>query len=64
EYTGVRSARKHVGWYLGKLPQSAPLIQRINQSERSHEQVAALTAWFNQFPPEQYLTKPTQALAA
>ena len=64
EYTGVRSARKHVGWYLGKLPLSAPLIQRINQSDQSQEQLAALAAWFDQFAPEKYLTTPSQALAA
>ena len=64
EYTGVRSARKHVGWYLGKLPLSAPLIQRINQSDQSQEQLAALASWFDEFAPEQYLTTPSQAIAA
>lgn len=63
EYTGVRSARKHIGWYLGKLPASAPLVQRINQCEHTFDQLHALATWFDQFATEQHLTT-SQALAA
>ncbi len=53
EYTGVRSARKHLGWYAGALPvtpqQARAFRQRINTLSRCEEQLACvsetLDAW-------------------
>ena len=49
QYTGVRTARKHIGWYLEGLPNAAQLRQHINRSETTTDQVSALQAWFDQF---------------
>ncbi len=49
EYTGVRTARKHIGWYLDGLPQAAGLRHQINCAETTNDQVSALEAWFEQF---------------
>jgi tRNA-dihydrouridine synthase B len=49
EYTGVRTARKHIGWYVDGLPKAEQLRQEINSSETTIGQMAALTAWFDQF---------------
>jgi tRNA-dihydrouridine synthase B len=48
EFTGVRSARKHIGWYVHGLPGGAELRARINRIEHADEQIAALGAWFDQ----------------
>ena len=49
EYTGVRTARKHIGWYLDGLPHSAGLRQRINSAETTADQIRALETWFDRF---------------
>ena len=46
EFTGVRSARKHIGWYVHGLPGGAELRARINGIESANEQIAALDDWF------------------
>lgn len=52
EFIGVRSARKHVGWYLDALTGSSPdestraLRRAINQSEQADEQVRLLERYF------------------
>ncbi|PAT31255.1 tRNA dihydrouridine synthase DusB [Vandammella animalimorsus] len=38
EYSGVRTARKHIGWYLRGLPGSQALRQRLNQEEDCQRQ--------------------------
>jgi len=45
EHQGVRVARKHVGWYLRTLGGADELRARVNQAERSSDQVATLSAW-------------------
>jgi tRNA-dihydrouridine synthase B len=64
EYTGVRSARKHIAWYLDGQPDCTGLISQINQAESTQEQTAALTHWFAGKNPNETLTTPAQALAA
>lgn len=48
EYTGVRTARKHIGWYVEQLPQAEAFIARMNQIDNSAEQYKAVEAWFNE----------------
>jgi len=49
EYTGVRTARKHIGWYLEGLPDANALRQQINRAETTTNQISVLEAWFDQF---------------
>lgn len=49
EHTGVRTARKHIGWYLEGLPHAPALRQQINAAETTTEQISALETWFEQF---------------
>lgn len=44
EYTGVRIARKHVGWYGGHLAVSPTWIRTFNQLASSHQQLQVLRA--------------------
>lgn len=50
EYTGVRSARKHLGWYLKSLPvepvAAALFRERINRSENCEEQLRCVRKFF------------------
>jgi len=65
EYTGVRSARKHIGWYLAGMPGADTLIACINQTDRTTDQVRALEQWFDRQPAnEPVSTSPERALAA
>lgn len=47
ERTGVRSARKHIGWYLEGLPEAGELLPGIMTLETTGEQTAALERWFD-----------------
>lgn len=49
EYTGVRTARKHIAWYLAHLPQAKDFIAKMNLIDNSAEQFKAVEAWFNIF---------------
>ena len=46
ELTGMRTARKHIGWAVRGLPGGEAFRQRMNRLESSAEQVQALSAWF------------------
>jgi tRNA-dihydrouridine synthase B len=46
EYTGVRSARKHIGWYVRSLPGGAEFRARMNSIEDSAGQLQAVAAFF------------------
>lgn len=48
EYTGVRSARKHIGWAVAGLPGGEAFRQRINTIERADEQHRALHDFFGE----------------
>ena len=47
ELSGVRSARKHIGWAVRGLPGGEAFRQQMNTLERSDEQVQALRDWFD-----------------
>jgi tRNA-dihydrouridine synthase B len=42
EYLGVRTARKHIGWYVQDLPGGEEFRQRMNLLESTSEQLAAV----------------------
>ena len=46
EYTGVRTARKHVGWYLAGMPGWSALRPTFNTLETPDQQLAALRGFF------------------
>ena len=45
-HTGVRSARKHIGWYVAELPGGESLRQRINNMDCARVQAQAVDEWF------------------
>ena len=47
EFTGVRSARKHIGWAVRGLPGGEALRQRINAVDDARAQHDALAAYFD-----------------
>ena len=48
EFTGVRSARKHIGWYVTALPGGAAFRARMNSIEDSAAQMSAVAAFFDE----------------
>jgi tRNA-dihydrouridine synthase B len=46
EYLGVRTARKHIGWYVEDLPGGEEFRQRMNLLESTAEQLAAVDDFF------------------
>jgi tRNA-dihydrouridine synthase B len=51
--TGVRVARKHLGWYLKDRPGAAPFKQKIVRVETATEQFRLVGDYFDQAPPEE-----------
>ena len=47
EFTGVRSARKHIGWYVRPLPEGEAFRAQMNAIEDSEGQVAAVHRFFD-----------------
>lgn len=47
DYLGVRTARKHIGWYVGELPGGEVFRQRMNLLEDCGEQLKAVSAFFD-----------------
>jgi tRNA-dihydrouridine synthase B len=47
EQTGVRSARKHIGWTVQSLPGGPAFRARMNTIETCTAQVAAVADWFD-----------------
>ncbi len=47
EYLGVRTARKHIGWYVKDLPEGEAFRQRMNRLEDCEAQLAAVADFFN-----------------
>ena len=62
ERTGVRSARKHLGWYAQSFGLSAEAVQAfrqcVNQAETCDTQLAVVTDWFDAWA-DQGLPTPT-----
>lgn len=48
DYTGVRSARKHIGWYVKTLPGGEAFRARMNTLEDSRAQVQAVADYFDE----------------
>ena len=48
ESVGVRSARKHIGWYVSGLPGGRTLTDLINTSQSTTEQYQWVDQWFIQ----------------
>ncbi len=46
EFLGVRTARKHIGWYVRELDGGEEFRQRMNLLESTAEQLAAVDAFF------------------
>src|SRR5690625_3030681 len=53
EYTGVRSARKHIGWYLSDLPDAKNWLPVINKIDSTSEQSRALDRWLRNYPSDE-----------
>jgi tRNA-dihydrouridine synthase B len=47
EYTGVRSARKHIGWYVRSLPGGEAFRERMNTLQSSQQQLAAVADYLD-----------------
>jgi tRNA-dihydrouridine synthase B len=47
EFTGVRSARKHIGWYVRALPGGEAFRQRMNEIEDAQLQHQAVAEYFD-----------------
>ena len=60
EFTGVRSARKHIGWYLAELPGAESFLPHVNTLSSTSEQTQAIAQWFDRHPPNE----PIMARAA
>jgi tRNA-dihydrouridine synthase B len=65
EFIGVRSARKHIGWYLADVPGGDTLVRGINQIETTREQTRVLEHWFRGQPADEPIPRRMeQPLAA
>jgi len=49
EYTGVRTARKHLGWYVRHMPGGEAFRQHINTLEDPQAQADALGLFLDQW---------------
>ncbi|MBQ1761504.1 MAG: tRNA-dihydrouridine synthase, partial [Aquincola sp.] len=47
EQSGVRSARKHIGWAVHALPGGAEFRARMNLIDDCEQQLQAVTEWFD-----------------
>jgi len=47
EYTGVRSARKHIGWCVRSLPGGEPFREHMNTLDTSEQQLAAVAQYLD-----------------
>ena len=47
EWTGVRSARKHIGWYVRSLPGGEDFREQMNTLESSEQQLAAVARYLD-----------------
>ncbi|MEK9804289.1 MAG: tRNA-dihydrouridine synthase, partial [Curvibacter sp.] len=48
EYTGVRSARKHIGWYVRALPGGEAFRARMNGLDEARVQLQAVADFFDE----------------
>jgi len=60
EHTGVRTARKHIAWYLGRAPDAKRWLRSIHQIESSDKQLQAIQHWLDQHDPAAPIEAATQ----
>lgn len=48
EHTGLRTARKHIAWYVDGLPDAESFCSRMNRIENTREQWQAVDRWFEE----------------
>jgi tRNA-dihydrouridine synthase B len=60
ERSGVRSARKHIGWAVRGLPGGEDFRQHMNTLERCEEQLQALRDWFDDLGQTHHRLPPTE----
>jgi len=63
EYTGVRTARKHIGWAVRSLPGGEGFRAHMNTLDSCDAQVRAVTDWFDQLA-DTHLRLPAATAAA
>ena len=61
EFTGVRTARKHIGWYVRGLPGGEVFRASMNTLESSEEQLAAVVEYFDALGEQHERLPTTQA---
>jgi len=54
EHTGVRTARKHIGWYLNGLSGASEFLASMNTLDSTREQWRAVADWFADPPSPSY----------
>jgi tRNA-dihydrouridine synthase B len=64
EFTGVRSARKHIGWAVHGLPGGGLFRQRMNAIDDCRAQVDALNAYFDGLAARHHLLPPANDVLA
>ena len=64
EASGVRSARKHIGWTVETLPGGPAFRAKMNRLETCAEQVAAVAEWFDELGEHSRLLPQANAAAA
>ncbi len=61
EVTGVRSARKHIGWYVASLPGAQAFCDSMNRIDSSRDQWCAVDAWFDELACSVQDARPAHA---
>jgi tRNA-dihydrouridine synthase B len=64
EYTGVRTVRKHVGWYLQQQPAGRTFLNGFNLIDSADAQLLAIDRFFNEFDPGYSLDPASETPAA
>lgn len=66
EHTGLRTARKHIGWYVDGLPDAESFCNRMNRIDNTRDQWRAVEHWFEELSRNgpSRVTAVTQALIA
>jgi tRNA-dihydrouridine synthase B len=60
EFMGVRTARKHIGWYVEDLVDGEAFRQQMNMLETCEEQLAAVNMFFDSRPTERLQYRPSE----
>jgi len=63
EFMGVRTARKHIGWYVEDLVDGEAFRQQMNKLETCEEQLAAVNLFFDSRPTERLQYRPSEIIA-